>query len=48
MERRLKDAENINDFNKYTIGEHEKEKERHKEFQHIEFEMRKVKEEEMR
>ena len=48
VERRLKDASEIKEFNKYLIEQHEKDKERKAEIGKMELEFRKVKEEEMR
>ena len=48
VKRRLNDAGEMKDFNKFTIEEHEREKEMKSFFTKIEYENKKAKEERMR
>ena len=48
VERRLRDASEIKEFNKFMIEQHEKDRERQQESQRMELDYRKIKEEERR
>lgn len=48
VERRLKDASEIKEFNRFMIEQHERDKERNVEVQKMELVFRKKKEEELR